>query len=191
MCLGKQDRCCCWGEALRGSSPRRFLPSHLVLLSMLVARRLVASVTLHNCTCHVENKTARSFTRLASSAAAATAATRPPPPFLYTSLASTRAIMPIAGTDSNKFLQGLVTNDVRHIGRGVYAFVLKADVSSRRALPCNAMPRADSEASRETNRVASCTTSSSTQLASRWDKSRPRRSSSTIQQSALPHCTRI
>lgn len=44
--------------------------------------------------------------------------------------------MPISGADTVKFLQGLNTNDVAQLSqepgdRGIYSFVLKADVSLR------------------------------------------------------------
>jgi folate-binding Fe-S cluster repair protein YgfZ len=57
------------------------------------------------------------------------------PPFVYTALPE-RALLAIGGVDSVKFLQGLVSNDVRRLEgaqgeaeRLLYAGVLKADVS--------------------------------------------------------------
>lgn len=50
----------------------------------------------------------------------------------YTSLKSTRSILNINGVDSVKFLQGLISNDVKRISstgeRLLYAAMLKADV---------------------------------------------------------------
>lgn len=55
-------------------------------------------------------------------------------PFAYTSLPA-RSLLALSGPDATKFLQGLLTNDVRRIGtagssgeRGLYAALLKADV---------------------------------------------------------------
>lgn len=56
-------------------------------------------------------------------------------PFRLTALPD-RALLSIAGNDAPKFLQGLISNDILHLGlpdtpteRLLYAGVLKADVS--------------------------------------------------------------
>lgn len=56
-------------------------------------------------------------------------------PYAYTTL-PTRSLLTLSGPDTTKFLQGLLTNDVRRLGtvgssgeRGLYAALLKADVS--------------------------------------------------------------
>ncbi|CEQ40910.1 SPOSA6832_02582, partial [Sporobolomyces salmonicolor] len=61
------------------------------------------------------------------------------PPFLYTPLPE-RALLSVSGTDSTKFLQGLVSNDVRQLAQSgeddegkpplQYAAILKADLQS-------------------------------------------------------------
>ena len=56
-------------------------------------------------------------------------------PYAYTALPS-RALLSLTGQDSAKFLQGLITNDIKRLAasdRSLYAAILKADVGPFRA----------------------------------------------------------
>lgn len=99
---------------------------------LLLSRTAYAAPTaLRPCTC--------SFSRSFSLSARPLA-----PPYLYTQL-PTRAVLAVSGQDSQKFLQGLVSNDVRRLAqkgeeddpdkqRVLYANILKADVRFNPAL---------------------------------------------------------
>ncbi|GAA5984449.1 hypothetical protein JCM5350_003363 [Sporobolomyces pararoseus] len=54
-----------------------------------------------------------------------------PSPFVYTALSSTRSLLSVQGRDSTKFLQGLVSNDVKKLqptsSSVIYAGLLQAD----------------------------------------------------------------
>ncbi|GAA5843400.1 hypothetical protein JCM11251_002469 [Rhodosporidiobolus azoricus] len=90
---------------------------------MIASRSPLRTLRLRTCTCPVSP---RSFSRFSPAEA---------PPYLYSPLPS-RALLEVQGPDSVKFLQGLISNDVRRLAqpgneddkqRVLYAGLFKAD----------------------------------------------------------------